>query len=161
MKVINSLFLAILLVSCSRYNQVSNLPANEKIEKIPQVCVKDWGKMKMMIGEEIWNNAESEIVSQIGFDEYAVVKKNYDYRSIPSAMSLSSAENRKNVSTFYQKLSMLKLYKVATFTSSSGGKNWGKSVILKVPYDGNQDWDKNVKWDSVYFIINEDAIEVR
>jgi len=143
-------------MSCSAYNQVTNPPATEKN---PQVNVKDWGKVAMMIGDEIWNNAEGEIVSQIGTEEFAAVKKHYDYRSIPSAMSLANADNRKNVDKFYQKLSTLKIFKVATFNSVSGGKNWGKSVILKVPYEGNQEWDKNVKWDSLYIVINEEAVE--
>ncbi|MCS3795954.1 hypothetical protein [Niastella sp. OAS944] len=156
MKIVSSLFIAMLFMSCSAYNQVSNAPATEKN---PQVNVKDWGKMKMMVGEEIWNNAAGEIVSQIGAEEFAAVKKHYDYKSIPAAMSLASENNRKNVDKFYQRLSALKIFKVATFNSVSNGKNWGKSVILKVPYEGNQEWDKNIKWDSVYIIINEEEVE--
>ena len=158
MKRSSSLFWCIILISCTRFSQVSNFPP---IEINSPVHVKDWGKMKMMIGNDIWNNAENEIISQIGKDEYTVVKKKYDYKSLPLEMSLFNLENRKNVTKYYEKLSNLKLFRIAGFAVNSNGKDLGRNAILKVPYKGNEKWDMNVKWDSVYFVINEEAIEIK
>ena len=157
MKTISCLMLLFtLFISCARHNQGSDLASSGKK---PSVRVKDWGIMKILLLDEIWKNAEAEIVSQIGTSEFDSVKKKYDYRSVPPAMSIATAENRRNKQKYFEKLSELKLYKIASFSERAKGKEWGRLAILEVPYKGNEEWDVNVKWDTVYFIVPELAIE--
>lgn len=153
------ILLLFLLFASYSYSQTGY--NNKKInENWPLIKVKDWGQMSMTIVDEIWNNSEREIITQIGKVEYRKVRENYSWQSIPAEMSNFAGGKKKDKNTYHEKMNKLKvMYKIATYTSSFQGKDWGKYVILKVPYAGNEDWDTNVKWDVVYFIFTEGAVE--
>ncbi len=161
------LALALVLIACDRYS-VSNIskPGKNNIDRLekplhPEVTVTDWQVMSMRMGPEVWANGKTEIVSQIGEAEFEAVKNNNDHRTIPPAMSAATKENRRNNPEYFKKLDRLHLYKIASFMHRSNGQDWGRMSILKAPYKGNEGWDAEVKWDSVYFILPDSVVTVK
>ena len=150
----------ILIISVTGF--INNCTA-QKESMVNQSCplteVKDWGQRSMIIVDEVWNNIKDQLIAQIGEEGYNDVRAHYDYKSIPEQMSVYSAGKRKNLQELSSKLSTLKVFKIASYDHIFQGKNWGKYLILKCPYEENKNWDTTAKWDIVYFIIKEDFVK--
>jgi len=87
-------------------------------------------------------------------------EKNYDWKSIPSQMTIFDGNERKDIKQLNKKLDSLKIvYKIASFTHFPKGLEPRRYIILKVPYKGNEDWDRSAKWDTVYFILRAESLE--
>jgi hypothetical protein len=124
------------------------------------VRVGNWGSLTMKIGDATWSKIKDQIIHQVGEEKYQKIRSNYDYKSLPEQMSLFDGKKMRALDEFSKKLDNLKLmYKVATYDHISNGVNWGKRVILEVPYKGNEAWDSTAKWDTVYFLLDEAAVK--
>lgn len=149
--------LLIVFLSFTIFNCSAQLSNTSRIKQIP-VRVSDWGKKSMAFADEFWDDSKkAEIIQQIGEDEYLKVINNCDYRT--QLPQLSGFIGRKNGPEFYEKLGLLKVYQIAVFSHIYEGKDWGKYVILCVPYEENKNWDPSLKWQSAYFIVEKSVVE--
>src|ERR1044071_6631839 len=149
------LLIAILLIASHCYAQKETKQINHR----SPVYVSDWGMMTMMATDSFWIKAQAQIVSQIGSNEFNAVKTHFSYLQVPREMSFALPENLKNKCGFYRNMTRLNMEKIAAFTDYEKGKYMEKYVIMRVPYKGNEEWNKNVKWDTVYFVIHEEATD--
>jgi len=113
----------------------------------------------MTITDEVWNNIKAQFISQIGERGYEEVRKNYDWKSIPSQMTIFDGNKRKDLAQLNKKLDSLKVvYKIASFVHMLNGNEPRHYVVLMIPYKGNEDWDRSAKWDTVYFILKAESL---
>lgn len=131
-----------------------------------KVKVKNWGTRGRILMPAYFTLMEPKVVAQVGKEEFEKIKAFSNSDSWPVAMQGSMTLNGaggvdsiQRHQAFYRKLDELKLYQVAKFNFTKDGVDWGNRVILRVTYKGNENWDRNAKWDTVYFILREDAVE--
>ncbi|THU40468.1 hypothetical protein FAM09_11445 [Niastella caeni] len=143
------------LFSANLIQSQSNLKSKEPVK------VVNWKNKAMLIIDEIWEQAKNEIVLQVGEEKYKEIRRNYDWKSIPSQMTIFDGNRRRTVIELSKKLDSLKcLYKIATFSAQAKGGIPINIAIVEVPYKGNEDWDPKAKWNVVYFLLNVDDIQV-
>lgn len=150
-----------LLVACSRYSNVEKVN-EENLRKYPLVHVKDWGLSAMSFGSTYWEDNKDSIVGQIGNEEFEKVKSNCGFKKVPTRMSVYDGKHRPSVKKFNERMTGLKVYKIAAFTLTTKLKDgvlYERMNILRCPYVENKNWDTASKWDTVYFVVHEKAVE--
>jgi hypothetical protein len=153
------LFFLFVLLSCKGISQKRPEPSKAKLVK-----VTDYGRLMFLLPEEYWENKAAQIERQIGVHEFEMVKK-YSHRdNIPCEMQIfcedKNGNPKKSLDSLKKKQSRLKVYHIATYTHIDNfGNNKGEYCILRVPYLENKNWDTNVTWDTVYFIIRKDVVK--
>ncbi len=127
----------------------------------PLVRVLNWTNKTMMITEEGWENIKKEIIPIIGEAKVNDIMRHYDWKSIPSRMSIFDGVRLTPMPEISARLDSLKgIRKVVSFKYYFRDKYYGDRVILEVSYNGNEQWDTGTKWDVVYFILNEEDVEI-
>jgi hypothetical protein len=157
MKIVTAIISCAILVACSRYNNIKSQ------KKAPLVHVRDWGYSAMSFGEGFWESYKDTIVSQIGAAEFEKLKASCGFKKVPSTMSIYDGKNKPDVKKFNERMTGLKVYKIAAYTLTSNLKD-GKKLhermnILRCPYKGNENWNLTTKWDTVYFAVHEEFVE--
>lgn len=110
-----------------------------------------------------WESKSSEIIRQIGNNEFEKVKA-FSGRNIPCQMQLFcedvDGKPKKEINAFSRKLDRLVFYKIAEYATHEGEAGMKKNAILRVPYSENKDWDETASWDTVYLIVKNDYVEL-
>lgn len=131
---------------------------------VPGVPVKvtNWQERVLMINDSVMEQIKDSITSIIGEAEYEKFKANSTAFKWPTAIggkmwrradSLLRREHN-------EKLGRLHVYQIASYQHVWEGVTRIKYAILRVPYKGNEDWDKEVKWDTIYFMVDEKCVQV-
>lgn len=128
-------------------------------QQAPQpVRVKDWGQRIMMFIPDYWQDAKAdEIIKQIGPAEFEKFKEFSDVNKIPGQMVLFNGRSMKDPVALYEKMNGLKLYRIAVYRHAPDGDI--PMAILKVPYSENAHWDPDAKWNVIYFVVANRAVE--
>jgi hypothetical protein len=150
--ILNCILLTSLVTNCIGQNGSLSNKSSSWAE------VKDWAQASVVIVDDVWANIKQQIISQVGEDGYNEIRSHYDYKSIPPQMSVYGGGKKKDLKELSAKLSSLKVYKVASYDHIFQGKDWGKYIILKCPYEENKNWDTTAKWYVVYFILKSDYV---
>jgi hypothetical protein len=130
-------------------------------ENHPLMKVTDWNKRCVVFNPDCWAMEEQAILKQITSEEYDRMLKFGIMPAWPKQVWISPYISKDTIRAreCYEKLNRLKMYKIATFEHfTKDGRSWGNMVILKIPYQENQDWDQEAKWDIIYFIFPESAV---
>lgn len=154
---IKGIILLIGVLSVSNTYAQRNGESQEK--KYPLAKVKDWGKKSMSFADNFWDNKKDQIVMQIGEAEYEKMLRNSDWRKIPGQMSIWNGKKKTEPAVLYPKLDKLNVFQIASFNHVYQGKDFGKFVILRCPFEENKNWDSTATWDTVYFIVEEAGME--
>lgn len=152
------LFLAVSLFSCERYLQAAN--TGTKTPTVPRVEVTNWGKVSMYTTEDFWNNNKQQIINQIGVGEYEKMRVNIGWKNIPQEMTIWNGKEKRNRTELHEKLSKLNVSRIATVNHQFQGKDWGNYAILRCSYSENKNWIPNVRWDTVYFLVEGKAVRI-
>lgn len=131
----------------------------ESARPIP-IKVRNWAGKSFLFTDEFWNGKKEQIDAQMGNGSFERVVKYSNFKNIPKQMSISNGASMDVPEDYYKKMSGLKnLTRVATFKHTFQGTDFGKYVVVEVPYQGNENWDSAAKWNIVYFIFEEQDVE--
>jgi hypothetical protein len=131
------------------------------LKKGRKVQITDWKKVAYVVVDDFWKSTKDQIIKQVGKDEFEKIKT-FSGRNVPCAMQIFCEDKdgspKKNIDSLANKQSKLTVFKIADFIyTNERGKQFGYSV-LRVPYENNKDWDPNVNWDTVYFLVRDNLI---
>jgi hypothetical protein len=138
----------------------------------PLVKVLDWQTRSWITFDDFFERSKQQIISQIGTYEFELVKQYAQHWRWPDSFKFSSKQYKNKAEKklhhlqdsldrklYDSLLNRLKMYKIAVFDNLlDDGKTVRKYAILRVPFSTNREWDKETKWDTVYFILRDDAI---
>lgn len=136
--------------------------SSEKKESLAiPVRITNWGDRGRLIAENFFTETKDSIISQIGSEEFEKVKKYSSVFSWPKSLQgkiwyKSDSLMKKE---FHRKLDKLKVYQIANYCHYWEGSKDSRFSIIRVPYSDNMDWDKEAKWDTVYFIVQERSVK--
>ena len=148
------------LVSLLLFSGISSAQESRFPVKGEPVRVKNWGSLSLFIlGDNYFSATRDSIILQIGEKEFAEMKGNCSVSGWPKGFyvpNLSEAEDK----AFYEKLGLLRMYRIAAVTHVYNGKTFDRYVILRVPYSENRDWNPAVTWEgNAYFLLAERDVE--
>jgi hypothetical protein len=138
---------------------------NHPFPKDSVAVVNNWNKRSYILAEGFWEKNYNLVIAQIGLAEFEKVKKYSHRNNLPCAMQLfcedKDGSKIKNGDSLNSKLGKLNLYKIASFPGyNKYGEFTKEFTILRVPYERNKDWDKSIVWDTVYFIVPSQYVEI-
>lgn len=157
-----ALFVIVSLVSCANKKLTHAPVAVENNKKQPDVVVINWGKKAAVLPEDFWDKYRDTLIQQVGAVEYQYMKEHGPGHYPEQMVLLSPSGNMQDPNAYYKKMAELKYELAARYRhfNDQGSYN-GMYNILRVPYSLNQNWDSNAKWDTVYFIFSEKAVQVK
>ena len=134
-----------------------------KKDSLIEVSVQNWGKKAMFLPENFWSeNKSQEIINQIGAKEFQKVKTYSDSKNIPCEFLIFCGVKKREPEELYAELDRLHVYELATFKQyNSSWEYKGVYSVLSVPYNENENWNKGVRWDTIYFIIERTMVKQR
>lgn len=155
MKATAPIIVFLLLNTLSGTAQYSSPP----IEK--EVSVTDWNAIGLLFVPEFFKNNRDTLVRQIGEQEFEKVIKSGNILGWPGSMQYKPGQQKDTTAQkrYFEKLSKLKMYKAASWQQYYNNQKTYRYVLLRVPYTANIDWDRDTKWDTIYFIIKESAVK--
>lgn len=154
--------LMLLLVTAGCYSYAQNsLEAKKKKDK---VYITNWGRKLFGLLPGFWEGVwVNDIQKQVGELEFQKIKELTLKGRIPAPPEMSVLINNgtgiADTAVLYKNLSRLNMYRIASFTQINTKGTRFEMAILTVPYEENKDWDKNVKWDSLYFFIQNKYVK--
>ncbi len=125
------------------------------------VKVKNWGSRALMIlSDNYFAATQDSIIFQVGQQEFDELKSRCSASGWPKGLYVSGLSDEEDAA-FDQKLNGLKMYQIAAYTHIYNGKKFDRHVILRVPYEENENWNQEVKWmGNVYFLLKEADVEM-
>ncbi|PZR07779.1 MAG: hypothetical protein DI539_23310 [Flavobacterium psychrophilum] len=125
------------------------------------VSVTDWNAIGLLFVPEFFEQNRDTLVQQIGEQEFEKVKKSGNLLGWPRSMQYKPGQQKDTAAQkhYFERLSKLKVYKVASWQQYYNNQKTYRYALLRVPYAVNINWDKDSKWDTVYFIIKESALK--
>lgn len=130
--------------------------------KLTKVAVTDWGEVGYFFPANYWNETKSkEVISNIGADHFEKVKMYSNFRMIPCQFLIFCGTGKKKpIPELSEKLSKLTAYELTSFHNiPDDGVDRGEVSIIMVPYKGNENWDADATWDTVYFLVNKNLVK--
>ena len=134
---------------------------NSVQSKLPKVAVTNWAEVAYYLPAGFWNETKSkEIISNIGAEHFEKVKTYSDLNMIPCQFLIFCGSGKKKpIPELRTKLEKLTAYELTSFHNiTNDGVDRGQISILMVPYKGNEKWDADATWDTVYFLINKNLV---
>ena len=119
-----------------------------------RVTVTNWGSRCIyIVSDAYFNQTKDSIIAKIGADEFNAMAAGCTRNAWPNGFydgdALDDAAAKK-------KLNQLKMYRIATYQHIFNGKVFERYAILRIPYQGNEEWDRNVTWEgNRYFLLQE------
>jgi hypothetical protein len=132
---------------------------NPPIEK--EAAVTDWNAIGLLFVPEFFEQNRDTLIRQIGEQEFEKVIKFGNILGWPRSMQYKPGQQKDTAAQkfYFERLNKLKMYKVASWQQSYNHQKTYRYALLRVPYAANVDWDKDSKWDTIYFIIKESALK--
>ena len=128
-------------------------------KKAEPVQVAEWKKTAFMISDHFWNSAKDDLIKQLGVDGYQKAMKFSKPENMPREMHLMlDATHMKSREEFWAKMGTLKTYVAARVKREQNNQNANTKILMMATYSDNKDWDRNVKWDTVYFLVREEYV---
>ena len=126
-----------------------------------EVLVTDWHSRGLLFVPEFFEQNRDSLIAQIGEKEFQQVLKFGNMLGWPGSIRHKLEFGKDTIARqlFYQKLSKLKMYKIASWQQYYNNTKTYRYALLRVPYAVNSHWDLDSKWDTIYFIVKESAIE--
>jgi hypothetical protein len=133
--------------------------SSSSIEK--EVSVTDWNAIGLLFVPEFFEQNRDTLVRQIGEREFEKVLKFGNILGWPRSMQYKPGQQKDTTAQqdYFERLSRLKMYKVASWQQYYNNQKTFRYALLRVPYAVNINWDKDSKWDTVYFIVKENALK--
>ncbi len=154
---IGCFFLFTLAVKSQSYLSTSNVPNGTSVQV---AHAADFSFSMIFKGSEnIWDEVRDTLISQLGQYEFERVKKNITISKMPCAMALLCKGRIKNSDSVLNKLSTLKVQKVASYIRHHLDGSIGSYDLIRVPYPENKDWDISAVWDTVYFQVKSGSFQ--
>lgn len=155
-----SLLLSVIFLSCKA--QGNPQIVNGLDDKPIPVRVLDWDRWSMTFVDNFFTEYTDTLIQQIGLDGIEEVKKHGRISGWPASFQYQVKFVKDTIARkdFYNRLSKLKVFKIASFNHIYQGKNWGPYVILKVPYKENVTIVKDSTWKEnidMYFLLEAAA----
>lgn len=149
MKIVLLFALVLITAFCNGQDKTENKGVPSK--------VTNWGMRGLMFTETFYNETKDSIIAQIGIDEFEKVKVYCSVLKWPSSMQPKFGRmNAEEQKTMGDRLDKLHMYKIAAYQHYYDGKKMERFSILRVPYEENKNWDSTAKWDTVYFVVQEE-----
>lgn len=123
--------------------------------------VTNWARLSARLTENFWNSAKKDIVAQIGEAGFENVRKFSKNSVVPSALQMWDGRlNQQKVEDdeYYKRMASLKVYKFIDFSRVNFKGDTIKHTVLAVPHQELY-WEKDVKWDTVYLIIESEFVK--
>lgn len=126
---------------------------------LERVQVTEWKKTAFYIDNHFWNTAKDDLIKQLGVEGFEKAMKFSKAENMPKEMHLMlDGTTMRSREEFWAKMSTLKTYVAARVKREQGNGNANTKVLMMAPYSDNKNWDTNVKWDTVYFLVREEFV---
>lgn len=139
------------------------LNAQEKkmVNQPAQVMITDWKEVGLFQNPQVFIENKDSIVAQIGEAEFEKFKEFGNNGGWPDSIAYDITRRRDSLYMrhYYAQLNKLKMYKIASYVQVLNGEKHARHAILCVPYDKNKNWNKNVRWDTIYFVIIDSFVK--
>lgn len=152
-----SIFLFVAVALTTKAEQTN--PTNKELKRITTEWETDWGHLAFVTVAEYWSeHNKRQLLTQLSqsqLDKLILMTSHPKYRPCQmSAFCLSNSnERKKDTDSISQKISKLKIYRVATFINHGLDSFTESMTVICIPYKGNEDWDKEAVWDTVYNML--------
>lgn len=129
-------------------------------KKAPEaVQVTEWKKTAFMISDHFWNTAKDDLIKQLGAEGYEKAIKYSKPEYMPKEMHLMlDGTHMRSREEYWAKMSTLKTFVAARVKREQENGSANTKVLMMAPYSDNKNWDTNVKWDTVYFLVREEYV---
>lgn len=133
---------------------------SQDAKKMPEpVQVTEWKKTAFIISDHFWNTAKNDLISQLGVEGYEKAMKFSKPENMPKEMHLMlDGTHMRSTEEYWAKMNTLKTFVAARVKREQGNSNANTKVLMMAPYADNKNWDPNVKWDTVYFLVREEYV---
>lgn len=133
---------------------------SQKNTKTPEpVQVREWKNTAFFISDHFWNTAKDDLIKQLGVEGYEKAMKFSRAENMPKEMHLMlDGTHMKSREEFWAKMSTLKTFVAARVKREQENGGTNTKVLMMAPYADNKNWDTNVKWDTVYFLVKEEYV---
>lgn len=123
--------------------------------------VTDWHAMGLLFVPEFFEQNKDSLIRQIGAHEFGKVMQFGNTLKWPKGIRYTPGLSKDTVAEkqYHQNLNRLKIYKIASWQQYYNNQKTHRYALLRVPYADNIHWDKDSKWDTIYFIIKESAVK--
>jgi hypothetical protein len=151
----------VLLIAFALLNILSGTAQSFSASIEKEVSVTDWNAIGLLFVPEFFEQNRDTLVRQIGAQEFEKVIKFGNILGWPRSMQYKPGQQKDTIAQklYFERLSRLKMYKVASWQQHYNNQQTYRYALLRVPYVVNIAWDKDSKWDTVYFIIKESALK--
>lgn len=138
-----------------------NTQGQKKYEQPTQVIITDWNEIGLFLNPQVYIENKDSIVSQIGDVEFEKLKEFGNNGGWPDSIAYDFKKRKDSLymKHYRDQLSRLKMFKIASYIQVLNGQKHERHAIIRVPYNKNTNWNKNVKWDTIYFVIKESFIQ--
>ena len=126
-----------------------------------EVLVTDWNSIGLLFVPEFFEQNRDSLIAQIGAQEFEKVIKFGNILGWPRSVQYKPGQQKDTLAQqrYFERLSRLKMYKIASWQQFYNNKKTYRYALLRIPYAENIHWDIASKWDTIYFILKEDAVK--